>query len=71
MQKVDKTYNVIPSAAVKIGIGIVPYANSFAELVDESHFRGLKKYPHFLIMNGIDFHGVISRNCSPKNFGRN
>jgi len=59
MQKVDKTYNVIPSAARNIGIGIVPYSNSFSELVDESPFRGLKN-PHFLMMNGIDFHEVIS-----------
>jgi len=58
MQKVDKRYNVIPSAARKIGIGIVPYPNSFTELVGESLFRGLKN-PHFLMMNGINFHEVI------------
>jgi len=48
MQKVDKTYNVRPSVAMKIGIGIVPYSNSSTELVDESPFRGLKKILIFL-----------------------
>jgi len=47
MQKVDKAYNVILDAARKIRIDIVPYSNSFTELVDKSPFRKLKKYPHF------------------------
>jgi len=40
MQKVDKTYNVIPSAPMMIERGIIPYSNSFRDLVDESPFRG-------------------------------
>jgi hypothetical protein len=58
MQKVDKTYNVIPSAAMMIERGIIPYSNSFTELVGESSL-GVKKNPHFLTMNGINFHEAI------------
>jgi len=43
MRNIDKTYNVIVGAARRIGIGIVPYSNSFTELVGGSPFRGLKK----------------------------